>query len=498
MIESPNDVTRMNHRLRTILFIVLLLAFVTVGPLAVLYSVGWRFDWEQKRFVQWGALYIKAWPKSVNIVLDGKSGKRTDFFFGAAFIEDLHSKDYAVELHKEGYHAWKKELKVNERQVTELKYTILFPRDPGFSSLSKNLEAFFVAPSEKKLVLKETVSPLFPETAPKRSSTWALKLYNLEKEVKSTLVEERDIAELTKFPLADVDLRDATFSPDGKQLVLEVGIAEDIHYYQLDIDAFPATLQPLEGLEPNPETLYFNPRDPDRLFFLSKGTLYEQYAFVEQTLIPTAAQVVQRVTPRLTDLITCSLDYTTLYCLNQEGFVIKTTLSFGTPEKLTNAPLDIIPETEYTIYAAHDFLFVQESATLYQVHLREGRFEELFEGVSHAVFSPDTRKLLFVRNNELAVRYLVKHLEQPHKMAGDTVLLAVPTDPITELFWLNNMYVVFAAGDTIRIAELDDRGGVNVVSLATFTEPTLYWDARHKQLLVASEEALYVSEKLAP
>ena len=68
----------MTKKKRTILFIGLGLLFFIIAPLSVFYSLGWRFNFENKKIVQVGAIYIKSWPLNSQIYIDGKPKKRTD------------------------------------------------------------------------------------------------------------------------------------------------------------------------------------------------------------------------------------------------------------------------------------------------------------------------------------------------------------------------------------------------------------------------------------
>ena len=126
----------MTKKTRTILFLVCLFLFLLIAPSAVFYSQGYRIDFENKKFTQTGAFYFKVLPKSVEVYLNGKLIKKTDFFFGTALIENLLPKKYQIKIIKEGYHSWQKNLEIKEKQVTEAKNIVLVPENPKFVVLS--------------------------------------------------------------------------------------------------------------------------------------------------------------------------------------------------------------------------------------------------------------------------------------------------------------------------------------------------------------------------
>ena len=100
----------MTKRTRTILFLICFLLFLLAAPSAILYSQGYRLDFENKKLTQTGGFFLKAEPKQVEIYIDGKLVKKTDFFFGSALIENLLPKRYKIEIKKEGYHPWEKKI----------------------------------------------------------------------------------------------------------------------------------------------------------------------------------------------------------------------------------------------------------------------------------------------------------------------------------------------------------------------------------------------------
>jgi len=95
----------MTRRIRTAIFISLALVFLVAAPITVIYSLGWRFDWEEKKVIQPGIFYFKVWPKSSQIYIDGEAEKKTDIFFGSAWIEGLKAGEHSVKIEKEGYHS---------------------------------------------------------------------------------------------------------------------------------------------------------------------------------------------------------------------------------------------------------------------------------------------------------------------------------------------------------------------------------------------------------
>jgi hypothetical protein len=316
----------MARKTRTIFFITLVVLFLLVAPSTVLYSWGYRFDFESRRITQTGGFYFKVLPKSVQILLDGKPIKRTDFFFGAAFIDNLLPKTYELELKKEGYHSWKKILEIKEKQVTDAKSVVLLPQNPELSILSKNVEEFFVGPDQKRMILKEA-----------GDKEWTLKLLELETNVKSHLADQKDLA----------------------------------------------TSSPREFVE----------------------------SFFE------------------------------------------------------------IEKTE--------------------VKEKDGETEE-------GQLSPDQRKLAYFSDSEVWVLFLKEEWAQPQKSPGERLLIARFSEKIGSVSWLTSHYLIFTAGDKIKIAEIDDRDKINIIDFSEFKSAEIFFSHATKKLYILSQGNLYTSDKLLP
>lgn len=133
----------MNKKTRTILFYLLLVIFLIVTPQVILYSQGYRFDWENKTYVETGGLYIKTYPSETNVLLNSEFETKTAGFSRDSFIQNLMPGKYTITLEKEGYSSWQKTLDIEKRKVTEIKDVVLFPKENEFNSLIKGVDYFF-------------------------------------------------------------------------------------------------------------------------------------------------------------------------------------------------------------------------------------------------------------------------------------------------------------------------------------------------------------------
>lgn len=412
----------MERRIRKILFLICLIIFLLAAPIIILYFQGYRFDFEKKSLTQTGGLFLKVIPKQVKIYIEDKLVQKTDWFFGSTLIENLLPKKYKIEIKKEGFYPWEKTLEIREKEVTEVKNIVLFPENLDFQILTKNLKIFWVSPDGKEMVLFE-----------KGETDWALKLYDLEKNIKSHLIEERDISS------KGADLLNLEFSGDGKEIYLNIGMGEEERVFTLNLEKTPPSLS-------------------------------------------------EKKIPPLSENIIASQNFNGKnYYLDSFGHLFKN------GEKLTKNPFSIKAETEYQLNIFSDYIFLREGENLYLFNVDSGLFEKFFEKIRDSKISPDNKKLVFFSDSEIWVLFLKEKWGQPTKKAGEKLLITRLSEKIGDVFWLDSNYLIFNNGDKIRIAEVDDRDRINIINIAEFNNPKLFFNTNDKKLYIFSDENLYTS-----
>ncbi len=415
----------MTKRTRTILFLICLFLFLLVAPTVVLYSQGYRFDFDSKKITQTGGLFLRVEPKQVEIYLDGKLIEKTDFFFGSALIENLLPKKYKIEMKKVGFLSWEKTLEIKEKEVTEAKNIVLLPENPQFSILVQEVKQFWPSPDQKKIILKEG------------ENDWALKLYDLDKNVKSQLIDENDISP------KGVDLLDLSFSEDSKEIFLEVGVTEKVKYFTLNLDKAPPSL-------------------------------------VEKKTTDTSSE----------NVVASKKINNDIYYLDKFGYLFKNN------EKLNETPFAVKQETEYVLEIFQNFIFLREDKILYQFNTSSKTFEKFFEGINSLEISPDLKKLVYFSDSEIWILFLKEKLDQPSRKAGEKIFLVRFLEKVGDVFWMNSNYLIFNVGDKLKIAEIDDRDGINGYNLVEFNKPKIFFNTIDKKVYILSEGNLYSSENL--
>src|SRR3990167_8145557 len=125
----------MTKKIRLIILAVCVLLFIIITPYVVLYSLGYRIDFENKKIVTTGGIYVRVLPQGSEVLIDSKINNKTGLFSNSVFVQNLLPKQHMVLIKKDGYHEYQKNLEVKENEVTKLENVILFKKNTIFEVL---------------------------------------------------------------------------------------------------------------------------------------------------------------------------------------------------------------------------------------------------------------------------------------------------------------------------------------------------------------------------
>ena len=263
----------MARRTRFILVLSLTIFFVCLVPLALFYARGYTFDWQKKKIVVTGGIYLKSVPKKAEVYLNGKKLKnRTPYL-----IKRLAPKDYQIEVSKKGFYAWQKHLPVESKLVTEARNILLLPKSLSPEIINEQLTEDF---SLEEFLMTEKE---------KENLVLAQKNLNLEKTAGYTIVEDNvfyiqkpsyilyktDLTGLVKEQLSLTSL------PDDKNRSYAIFVSADQHYLavldnQHKLYLFNRKKKVFELLAENIKGVQFSD-DNKKLLYFSQSEIWVYY-----------------------------------------------------------------------------------------------------------------------------------------------------------------------------------------------------------------------------
>lgn len=373
----------MTRKTRLILLLICVALFLVVAPYIVLYSLGYRVDFVNRKITVTGGIYVVARPAPANIAINSITRNTTGFFSEAVFVQNLLPGQHSVSIKKDGYFDYQKTLLVREKEVTKLEEVTLFKKEPAFAQL--------------------------------------------------LTTEEFEL--LTKKPVDQ--------------------------------------------------------------FIIKTGSLY--YANTPENAELTA---LQKSTPIIKNIVAFEVSGNSILWLGTDGLLYRFDITARTSEPLSQTPYTIAKKKTYILKTVAGNTFLLENTTALLFNKTTTAFEPFYTGVKDLVGSPDNQKIAYYSDNELWY-WVLNAKEEPEKF-----LLQKTKDNITNVYWINNNYLLFLAGNTITITEIDTRGNVNAITLPqtislatgdiTIKNPQIFFNGQDKKLYILSGEAVYVSEKLIP
>jgi len=424
----------MTKRKRSILFFTMLFIFAVSGPALIFYSQGYRIDFSSRKVVQTGALYFRITPRNSSIKVSSQDKtivKTTDFFSGRAYIENLLPKRYSIEITRENYHSWHKNIEVNEKMVNDFKNITLIRSNPEFTIKDENIEDFF--PFNGSLIIKYKDYFLFNNEK-----------FNYQKEEPIKVSYQKN------------------------KLLVET----QNNYYVVENNKTITIPQ---------KKVSFHPDNNSQVIYLEENNLvFYNYLTKEKNIVLENVVAYEIRGDKV------------VFSLTEKGEIIK-----DFKEKLSRVSFDIKPDKDYSIFFPNSLeLMIKEDDHFYLLDKKTLEFKEKFRSQNQPVTSPNFKKTAYFTDHEIAVLFLDNIDDQPQRKYQETVFLTRFSEKITDVYWYTNDYLIFTVNDEIKVMEIDNRDEINIVSLASFKKPQIFFD--EKNLYVLSEKKLLVSEKLVP
>ncbi len=382
----------MRKKTRLIILLVCVACFFVIAPILVLYSMGYRFDFEKMEITSTGGIYVRTYPAAGEIIVDSKITEKPGMFSNSIFVQSLLPKDHTVLVEKSGYYDYLKTIPVQKNQVTKLENVLLIKKNMQFEVLT---------------------------------------------------------------------------------------------------DLTTQTGKTTQGL-PSP----FNKQEK---FIIKNNNLYYSDA-PENSGLPA----VQKSTPVLKKILAFALQNNNIIWIGTDGFLYKSDLAnlTASPIKLILTPIKIVKTGSYKIINNNSNIFINNNSNLLFLNTKTNNLDNFDAPVKDAKISPDGASIIFYNDNNIYVSLISTAAPQKN-------ILYKSSGKITDCLWLNNNYIIFAAGNKIAISETDYRGNINseilpqtiVISPGKeidIENPQIFFNQQDGKLYILTNKILMSSEKITP
>ena len=190
--------------------------------------------------------------------------------------------------------------------------------------------------------------------------------------------------------------------------------------------------------------------------------------------------------------------------IGTDGFLYKSDLAnlTASPIKLILTPIKIVKTGSYKIINNNSNIFINNNSNLLFLNTKTNNLDNFDAPVKDAKISPDGASIIFYNDNNIYVSLISTAAPQKN-------ILYKSSGKITDCLWLNNNYIIFAAGNKIAISETDYRGNINseilpqtiVISPGKeidIENPQIFFNQQDGKLYILTNKILMSSEKITP
>lgn len=465
----------MNKKTRLIILIFCVVSFLAAAPYIVIYSMGYRIDFENMKITATGGIYVKADPQADDVIIDSKIDKKPGIFNGAVFVQNLLPKQHNVLIKKDGYFDYQKNLLVQENEVSKLEHVLLIKNNIIFDGLSDNADYFSSSPNGSSILLKEV-----------NAKKLSLQYFSL-----GSAASKKTLS-LTQ---SNTKILEVIWANDSSAALIKSQNAIGVYYFLFDFTKDLQQTDALSYLDKKSQQVSFNPQNSNELFYIKNNLLYR----ADITQNTATAQL-----PILKNIISYLISSKSIIWLSTDGFLYKSDESGKLIEKLTSKKIATDSQTTYQILNILNKTFLNANSALLVLNEQTKTLENFNNSDANykLLLSPDSQNLLYYNNQQV----YIMPTDNPD---NQKTLLYKASNNIGDIFWLNNYNVILSDKSKIIISEIDCTDIINAFTLpgeiilsngktANIKDLKMFFNRQDGKIYVLTDNLMLASEKITP
>lgn len=179
--------TKFTHSKRLLLLILFIIAFFVISPIIIMYTAGYRYDWQSGLLKETGAISIDIEPENAAIYLNGIKLKDEM----PVRLKNIAPAKYNLRATAPGYFDWLKEIEVKNKQTNYTKEISLLKKNKPQILINEKIEDFAISYDGRFIIYsmnknksseiwlwnndKQSATILFNLNIPKPAMVWAKK-----------------------------------------------------------------------------------------------------------------------------------------------------------------------------------------------------------------------------------------------------------------------------------------------------------------------------------
>ncbi len=423
----------MSKTIRRFIIIFFIICFLITSPLVLLYAMGYRYNFKKWKLEAVGALFLNGQPKDVEIYINNIKHNQTLPYR----LMNLLPNSYNIEIKKDGYFSWTKNLDVQGKQTTFVNNIILFKKEKPQKIFNKQINIIKISPNKTKL-LYSTINNSFEEI-------W---IHNLIKKQKELL--------LYRLAIEDnlLNNKEVWWSNNGDKILIKNN--NKFFIFNLKNPNAVITLKDITDLNLN--NLQFDQRNSDILYGVYKKSIYQislQPIFIKKIIeLP--------IKPNYNYNYLVKNGY--IYFLEQnKNFTKFHRINIETKNKDYLLNLPSLAKNYYIKNLNESFIALidQTNQQIYLINISKKIPQYEILRAKNIKMNEDNKKILYFTDYEI---WIAKLNQEQH--FTDKELIIRYSKIIHNADWhSSSAYIIFSNGQNIFAIELDNRDKRNIFKL---------------------------------
>lgn len=427
------DFNKMSFRFRRFLFYSFFLFFVLASFGIAMYASGWRIDFGILAVKKTGGLYIETEPKDAIIEINNEQfPNRSGLIKSGTLITNLLSKTYQVEISRDNYFSYHKNVLVKPSLVTELINVVLVPEEikkimVASQKIKGNEIVDFSGDSQKFIVKNQN------------------KIYYLHNLSDSSAALNMNMAlnNAYKNDSGTESVKNVIFHPfDSKRLIIEAASLSGAALYIFEPER--GKLEYIFKSAKNSRLIAWSMKNSS--IYLLKSQTNSNYPI---TKLPD-------------------------YQISSFNLMTKTeNIIFEFPEIETGEIIGIAAAD-----SGNNIAIINNLGDIYIFDIVDKNFQKIAHDAKIFSFSPDSGKIAFIDNGgKLNIHFLENQFKNNFRKAGETVRFDLENKELIEnIYWHKDSHHLFVkrSDKAVFFTEIDDRLPLNQYSIADDIEDFYY------------------------
>lgn len=464
----------MNKKTRLIIVIICFILFFTITPCLIMYSLGYRFNFTDFKIVATGGVYIRAEQSGTFVDINSKINKKSSFLSNSVFVQNLLPGEHTILVKKDGYFDYQKNINIKEKEVTKIENITLFKNNISFFNIDDNIKYFSISKNNNLI--------------------FTLKIFNNKNQINILNIDNFSNINTIDWQKKDGDILKIIWPDDSSKIIIQ----STTGYFIFNINNSSNQVFMLPVLK-NASSVSFNPQNSNQIFFIENDFLQTINIILQQE--KQKNNFNHKIIAK--NILTYEFNNNELIYLGLDGNINSYNIYNESKEIITEAPILLNKNNNYKIFSNNFGLFILENKNLFFFDKNKNLFKEFLNNINDLATSPDGKNILYVKESEIFLNHSNYEFLEQNKNEKELkfILLNKFYENISNVFWLNNNYLILKADNKIKISEIDNRGNINIIDLPIKINNKnyqIYFNQKNKKIYILSENNFVVSERLIP